>query len=132
MAIHTTFRIFILTFVVYLTTACAPVKREGDMQAPINHVVLIDLQNPEDAPELLNDCEKYLKPIPSVITYWAGSPLDIGRGAAVDGNYDVGLCVGFTTVEGYKAYGTDPGHVLLVDKWKSRWNAARIFDVISP
>lgn len=102
------------------------------MQAPINHVVLIDLQNPEDAAELLDDCMKYLKPIPSVITYWAGSPLDIGRGEAVDGNYDVGLCVGFTTVEGYTSYGTDPGHVLLVDKWKSRWNNARIFDVVSP
>ena len=132
MPIRTPLLICIACTTLAVATACSSPKRRGDMQAPINHVVLIDLEDPAYTQELLNDCEKYLAPIPSVITYWAGSPLDIGRGDAVGGNYDVGLCVGFTDVEGLREYGSDPGHVLLVDKWKNRWIKARIFDVMRP
>jgi hypothetical protein len=132
MPVYKTLIIFIAFTCLAMVTACSTPKRRGDMQAPINHVVLIDLEDPADTQELLDDCQKYLAPIPSVITYWAGYPLDIGRGEAVDGNYDVGLCVGFTDVEGLREYGSDPGHVLLVDKWKNRWIKARIFDVSRP
>ena len=100
-------------------------------QAPINHVVLITLNSPEQADELLADND-LLSAIPSVRSFWAGTPLDIGRGSRIDGNYTVGLCVGFDDVEGYQVYLDAPGHVQYVNKWKPRWREVRIFDVITP
>ena len=98
-------------------------------QARINHVVLIELTDESDSNTLLADCKRLLLPIPAVKTYWAGMPLDIGRGAAIDGNYTVGLCVGFDTVEGYKAYLEHPSHLELVATWKPKWQGARLFDI---
>ncbi|MCH2162019.1 MAG: Dabb family protein [Phycisphaerales bacterium] len=118
-----------------LLTACANTGSKSSPaahQAAINHVVLIRLINPEDTGELLRDNERLLGAIPSVRTFWSGTPLDIGRGAPVDGDYTVGLCVGFDDVEGYNAYLVAPEHVELVEKWKPRWNGVRIFDVVTP
>ena len=100
-------------------------------QAPINHVVLITLENPADAAEMLAD-NHLLTGISSVRSFWAGTPLDIGRGAPVDGNYTVGLNVGFDDVDGYENYLAAPAHVAYVKKWKPRWKAVRIFDVVTP
>ena len=100
-------------------------------QAAINHVVLITLNNPEQADELLADND-LLTAIPSVRSFWAGTPLDIGRGSRIDGNYTVGLCVGFDDAEGYQVYLDAPEHVEYVRKWKPHWREVRIFDVITP
>ena len=94
-------------------------------------MVLIDLAETTAVNELLADCNRLLEPIPQVATYWAGEPLDIGRGPAIDGTYTVGLCVGFDSVEDYRAYLLHPGHVELVDRWKSKWNSVRLYDVTS-
>lgn len=107
-----------------LLSGCAP------REARINHVVLINLANERDASHLLGDCERLLRPIPSVKTFWVGTPLDIGRDA-IDGNYTVGLCVGFENVEGYESYLVHPRHLELVAFWKPKWTGARLFDVDS-
>lgn len=102
----------------------------AERQASINHVVFITLANERDALSLLEDCEGLLRPIPSVATFWAGTPLDIGR-EAIDGDYTVGLCVGFHTVENYQAYLVHPLHLELVAKWKPKWTGVKLYDVKS-
>ena len=67
----------------------------------------------------------------AVETIWVGTPVDTGRDA-VDGDYEVGLCVGFETMEGLQEYLQDPRHLELVALWKPRATGFRIFDVGSP
>ncbi len=97
-------------------------------QATINHVVLITLASPEDAEALIEDCHRLLPPIESVRTWWVGVPVDTGRDA-VDGDYEVGLCVGFDDEEGLQAYLEDPLHLELVAAWRPKVDQFRIFDV---
>ena len=94
----------------------------------INHVVLITLEEPSDATELEDDCERLLKHIPSVRTYACGGHYDFGR-ENINSDYTVGLLVSFDDRDGYGAYLEDPGHVALVEKWKTRWTAVTIYDI---
>ena len=121
----------ILSFLMIFAGACADHQSARAHQANINHVVLISLQDDSDSGELIQDCDSLLLPIPEVRSYWAGTPLNIGRGDVIDGNYSVGLCVGFDDIADYRAYLAHPDHVALVEKWKTRWTTIRLFDVIS-
>ena len=96
--------------------------------APLNHVVLVSLQDPADAPECLADCRRMLARIDAVETIWVGTHTDTGRDA-VDGAYDVGLCVGLADEEALQRYLDDPEHLELVEKWRPRAARFRIFDV---
>ena len=96
--------------------------------ASLNHVVLISLQDPADAPECLADCREMLARVDAVETIWVGTHADTGR-KAVDGNYDVGLCVGLADEEALQAYLDHPSHLELVEKWAPRAAGFRIFDV---
>lgn len=120
----------LLAVVSILNTACSSLPSAPKHQANINHVVLVSLQNDADSNELISDCNTMLMPIPDIRSYWVGTPLDIGRGNSIDGNYSVGLCVGFDDVAGYRAYLGHPEHIALVEKWKPRWASIRLFDVI--
>ena len=111
--------------------ACSSVPTAQRHQANINHVVLVTLKNDADSDALIKDCDAWLLSIPDVSSYWAGTPLDIGRGESIDSDYSVGLCVGFDDIAGYKAYLEHPLHVKLVEKWKPKWSSVRMFDVIS-
>lgn len=105
-----------------------PATRKSQDQALLQHIVLISLQDPEDAAALELDCTRLLPPIESVQSWWIGTPVDTGR-AAVDGAYDVGLCVGFDSLDGLAAYQKDPRHLELVELWRPRAARFRIFDV---
>ena len=105
-----------------------PATRKSEDQALLQHVVLISLQDPADAAALELDCTRLLPPIESVRSWWIGTPVDTGR-AAVDGAYDVGLCVGFDSLDGLAAYQKDPRHLELVELWRPRAAQFRIFDV---
>ncbi len=94
----------------------------------LNHVVLISLTDPADAAACEADCREMLGAIEVVETIWVGTPVDTGR-AAVDDDYQVGLCVGFETVDDLQAYLQDPRHLELVEVWKPRAARFRIFDV---
>ena len=94
----------------------------------LNHVVLISLRDPADAPERLADCREMLARVDSVETICVGTHTDTGRDA-VDGNYDVGLCVGLADAEALQAYLDHPSHLELVRKWAPRAAGFRIFDV---
>lgn len=97
--------------------------------ALISHVVLIKLKNPAEAPELIADSDAKLAKIPGVVSYVSGPPLDTGR-SNVDGQYDVGLYIGFDSTDAYKRYVDDPRHVEAITKWKPRWESIRIFDIV--
>ena len=107
---------------------CASPRRPFD-PGLISHVVLITLEDPEDAGALQNDCEQMLSTIPNVTVYACGRHVDTGRNAAVDGAYTLGLLVCFEDMPNYKAYLEHPGHVALVEKWKPKFSNLKIYDV---
>ena len=96
--------------------------------SPLNHVVLVSLQDPADAEECLVDCRDMLARVEAVETIWVGTHLDTGR-AAVDDAYEVGLCVGLADADALQAYLDDPHHLELVEKWRPKAVRFRIFDV---
>lgn len=98
--------------------------------ARINHLAFFKLQNPADAAELIADCDAQLASTPGVVSYYCGTHLDTGRGAPVDGDYDVGFYVGFMTEADLANYQKHPAHVAMVEKWKPRWQWIRVHDVL--
>lgn len=94
----------------------------------LNHVVLVSLQDPAEAEECLADCRDMLARIEVVETIWVGTHLDTGR-EAVDGEYEVGLCVGLADADALQAYLDDPLHLELVEKWRPKAVGFRIFDI---
>lgn len=99
--------------------------------ALISHPVFIQLHDPDDADELIDDCDRWISAIPTIASYACGPPFDSGRDT-VDANYDVGLIVGFDSPEGYAAYVEHPNHVRLLEKWRPRVRSLLIRDVIDP
>lgn len=104
-------------------------RASGPVQArAITHVVLISLMDPSQADALIADCNEALPRIPEVVFFGCGRPIDIGR-PNVDGDYTVGVLIGFDSANGYATYLDHPLHKQLVEKWQPRWSRARIFDV---
>ncbi len=101
---------------------------EAGARPPIQHVVLVELQHPDDAAALAADSRRLLAGLPMVVSFTVGPHLEIGR-ESVDGAYDLGLVIGFCDVADYRAYLVHPDHVALVEAWKPRWRAVRMFDV---
>lgn len=84
--------------------------------AAISHVVLIRLDDPSKADELIADSDRLLATIPGVVSYAAGKHLDTGR-TNVLGDYDVGLYIGYDSTADYATYVEHPQHIELVRKW---------------
>ena len=100
-------------------------------QGTINHVVLLTLKDPSETEQVLKDCKELLSQVPEVKTLWVGTPTDIGRGAEVDGNYNVGICVGFASLDDYRAYMKAPHHMEFGNRWRTSFSAQKIYDVKS-
>jgi hypothetical protein len=98
--------------------------------ARISHIVFCKLHDPSDAGALIADCDARLADIPGVAAYARGTHLDTGRGERVDGDYDVGLYLGFESEEAYEGYLNHPQHVTLVEDWRTRWQWIRVYDVL--
>ncbi|MEM9065315.1 MAG: Dabb family protein [Planctomycetota bacterium] len=92
------------------TSAVAP------RPAAISHIVLIKLDDPSRADELVADCDRLLATIHSVVSYAAGKHVEAGRGTVLN-DYDVAIYVGYGTMAGYAEYVEHPQHVELVQKW---------------
>lgn len=108
-------------------TAETPAERP----AFISHVVFIALRDPADRAALLADSESMLASIPGVVSFAAGEHLDTGRTNIV-ADYDIGLYIGFDSEAAYAAYVTHPAHVAYLDKWRSRVESLRIYDIADP
>ncbi|MBL9118541.1 MAG: Dabb family protein [Phycisphaerae bacterium] len=124
----------ISTLTVAFVGACASTPRtpfdsaEEVPPSAIRHVVLIDLKETADIPELIIAMDRELAPIPGILHYWRGEPFQAGR-PEVREDYDVGLVIDFRDAEAYSAYSTDPRHVGLVSAWKLRINNLTIYDI---
>ncbi len=119
-------RTFLLIAMLTMFTGCAAHTMRP---APVNHPVFITLNDPADVDAIIADCDRLLPAIPGVVSYYCGVPLDTGRDS-VDANYNVGVYVGFESIEAYENYVTHPNHVLLVEMWKPRIKSMLVRDVI--
>jgi hypothetical protein len=112
-------------------TGASPVSAAGLPPRPalINHAVFFKLKNPDDADELLADCDRLLATIPGVVSYYAGRHHEVGRGHVFN-DYHVGMFVGFDSDEDYAVYADHPNHIAAVEKWRPRWEWIRVYDVL--
>jgi hypothetical protein len=117
-----------LLLLALLLTACASTSTPA-RPAQINHLAFFVLQDPDDARELIADCDAMASAIPGIVAYYCGTHLDTGR-ETVDGDYDVGFYVGFDSVEDLRAYVENPNHLALVTKWRPRLSSLRVHDVL--
>ncbi len=118
----------VLVIAAMSAVSCATMDRMPERAAAINHVVLLKLNDPEQAPALIKDCDDLLAPIPGVVSYFCGSPIDTGR-TTVTADYDVGLYVGFDSVEDYLVYVEHPDHKTLVANWRDRLASLSVRDI---
>lgn len=116
--------------VLFLLSACSTGPSPRPVAA-ISHVVFVNLADPADAAELLDDARVMLATIPTVTAYSAGPHIDTGR-ATVLSDYDIGMILGFDDVEGLNAYVVHPDHVAFVDKWRPRLTGLRVYDIHDP
>ena len=122
----------ILTLAALFTGCATPAvlpARTTARPARINHVVFFKLNDPADADELIADCDTELATIPGVVSYYAGRHIELAR-LNVDSNYDVGLYLGFMSVEDYDRYLSHRNHENITRKWRSRLESIRIHDVL--
>lgn len=117
--------------VIMMCSGCASTVQLPHRPALVNHAVYFKLQNPAEADELIADCDRDLRWIPGVVSYYAGKRPEPARPNA-DDSYDVGFYLGFNSMEEYQRYLEHPAHVAAVEKWKPRWVSIRICDVIDP
>ncbi|MFO0828195.1 MAG: Dabb family protein [Phycisphaerales bacterium] len=100
----------------------------GGQLSAIRHVVLVKLNDPKQADELIADMDQSIPLIPSVMSYWRGSPFISDR-PEVSHDYDVGMIVDFADAAGYDRYVRDRRHVDLVARWKPRAVMLTIYDI---
>ena len=82
-----------------------------------SHVVIFwtDPANPTAADELLAGCEKYLRPIPGVLTFHAGKMVGSHR-PVVEQSYQVALNLVFPDKQAQDDYQVHPMHLEFVEK----------------
>ena len=121
-------------FLILLLTGCSS-SQKADMSVDsdsspwaINHIVLIELQDPTLANALIDACDAQIATIPVVRDYYCGKHVPSGR-VSVRTDYDVGLYVGFASLEAYKTYVDHPQHISFVEDWKPRLKELRVYDI---
>lgn len=125
----------LLAITLLALTACSGMKmRVKPADAPesaLQHVVLVQLDDPKSAPEMLRDCREAFEAIPSLRRWDMGPRVDTGRPGMPDW-YTVGVVTCFDTAADYRAYLEHPRHKALVEKWKPRWKRSEIYDFGTP
>jgi len=94
------------------------------------HVVFFWLKDgtPEGArQQLLRDCEKYLKAIPTVKYFQVGRPAMTPR-EVVDNSYDVGLLVVLEDEAGHEVYQKHALHLEFIAANKPHWKRVQVYD----
>lgn len=104
------------------TTSAGPV---------IQHVVIFKLNDPDDGARLIAESDRMLSDLPGLRNYYAGSPLDTGRGGPVDLDFDVFISMSFDSVGAYETYLRHPQHVQITSEWRPRLEWVRVYDAIS-
>ena len=118
-------------------TACGSfrmnVKPAARPEPELQHVVLVELDDPALATEMTRDMSSAFPEIPQVRHWQVGPRVDTGRAGAPDW-YTVGIVTQFDGVADYKAFLEHPRHKALAAKWKPHWKRAEIYDfgAVSP
>lgn len=112
-----------------LLAGCATTTPTPTRPALISHIVFFNLAAPADRDELIVDCDAMAAAIPEVTTCAAGVHLDTGRDN-VDGDYDVGLYVGFESEADYRIYVDHDAHKALVEKWGPKLEGLKVYDIV--
>jgi hypothetical protein len=95
-----------------------------------SHVVIFftDPENPAAADLLIEGCEKYLRPIPGVLSFHVGRMVPSHR-PVVDQSYQVALNLIFPDKASQDAYQIHPLHVEFVEKvFKALKTTAKVYD----
>jgi hypothetical protein len=79
--------------------------------------------------QIVADCRKYLAPIPTVKSLWAGQPANTPR-SVVDNSYDVGLCVVFDDVAAHDVYQSHPLHQQFIERNQKHWLRVQVRDFV--
>jgi hypothetical protein len=128
-------RVFLPILLVAALAACSGtrmrVKAAGGPEQRVQHVVLVQLDDPARVPEMMQDMQAAFEAIPTLAAWQAGPKVDTGRPQVQDW-YTVGIVTQFASVDDYKAYLEHPRHKALVEKWKPRWKRSEMFDFGSP
>jgi len=98
-------------------------KRDTRMQ----HLVLVQLDDPALAPQMIADMQQAFAQIPQVQSWSAGTRIDTGR-TGVPTWYTLGTLTQFESPEAFKIYFEHPLHKELVQKWKAHWKRSEIYD----
>ena len=119
----------LLALAMLALTACSTirVKPAGGPDPMVQHVVLVELDDPALAPAMLKDMQDAFPNIPTLRHWSAGPHIDTGR-ANVLHWYTLGVLTQFDSVADYQAYLKDARHEALVKKWKPHWKRAEMFD----
>ncbi len=78
--------------------------------------------------ELINDCHKFLAPIPGIVFYAAGTMAEEMQRPVNDRDFDVALHVVFTDKAAGDAYQVHANHTAFLEKHAVNWDRVRVFD----
>lgn len=99
-------------------------------QPGVAHMVYFTLNDgsPAAIQKLVDACNKYLKPIPGIVYYGAGTLVEDLARPVNDRAFHVALNVVFKDRAAHDAYQQDPKHLQFIAENKETWKQVRIFD----
>ncbi|MEI7616398.1 MAG: Dabb family protein [Actinomycetota bacterium] len=97
----------------------------------LSHSVFFTLKDASDkaVENLINECHSYLKDLPGIIYFSAGSRSPENNGDVNIKDFHVGLTVVFSNMSYYDQYQIAEQHTALVDRNKANWALVRVFDM---
>ncbi len=111
---------------------CAGGTRGSSVTLPrlgsIGHLVLIKLNDPGQASELIQDTYARFTAISSVHDLHCGMCFGADRPSAIT-DFDVAISMNFDDKAGYDAYLSSPQHKEALEKWKPRFASLRMVDI---
>jgi len=122
--------ISVMPLVVGIRASAAEAAKKAEKGGPmIAHNVYFSLKDKsaEKVQQLVEDCHKYLAPLPGMVFYAAGTCSDMNR-PVNDRDYDVALHCVFKDRAALEAYLAAPKHLEFVAKHKGNWAKVRVFD----
>jgi hypothetical protein len=103
----------------------------GESTRPvIAHMVYFTLKDavPAAQQKLVDDCHRYLKVVPGIVYFAAGTRVpDLARPVNVQ-DFHVGLHVVFENRKAHDNYQVDERHLQFIAENKENWSQVRIFD----
>ena len=113
----------------YRAPRAPSVVRAAPAPALIGHIVLIELENPDEYQAILWSADRLLGTIPTVLTYAAGGHAETGR-ESVRRDYDLAIYLGFASQEDLAAYVAHDQHIAFVNSWKPKLKSLRVYDML--